>query len=69
MAKQLEKSIDLATFSPAKYKTTCCDTILFSSYPGEFIRCKCGKVGVDQTKHYQRVIGDFTLLEEFDPGL
>ena len=65
MTKQLEKSIDLATFSPTKYKTTCCDTILFPLYPGEFIRCKCGKVGVDQTEHYQRVIGDINNLEGY----
>jgi len=68
MTKQLEKAIDIQTFKPDKYYTKCCKSILFSSRPGEFVRCKCGKVAVDQTKHYTRVIGDYNMLEEYADG-
>lgn len=54
-------------FEGTKYKTTCCQDVIYSQYSGQFVRCKCGKVAVDQTPHYQRVIGEINNLEEFDP--
>ena len=37
--------------------THCGDTI-HSSYSGEYVSCKCGKIGVDQTEYYTRVMGN-----------
>lgn len=50
--------------------THCCD-IIHSSYSGEFVMCKCGKVGVDQTHHYTRLIGnkgDYLVVNNGDNG-
>ena len=37
---------------------THCDDIIHSSYSGEYVSCKCGKIAVDQTEYYTRVIGN-----------
>ena len=37
---------------------TNCDVIIHSSYSGEYVSCKCGKIGVDQTGYYTRIIGN-----------
>ena len=39
------------------YCNKCCDTI-HSSYSGEYVSCKCGKIAVDQTHYYTRIIGN-----------
>lgn len=54
-------------FEGTKYKTTCCQDVIYSKYSGQYVSCKCCKVSIDQTPHYQRVIGDYSLLEEYDP--
>ena len=80
MTKHLEKALDLETarkkadsisfgppkkWSGTKYKTTCCDDIIQSKYSGEYVLCKCGKVAIDETPHYGRVIGDINMLEVY----
>jgi len=37
---------------------THCDDTINSSYSGEYVSCKCGKIGVDQTEYYNRIIGN-----------
>lgn len=37
--------------------THCNDTIN-SSYSGAYVSCKCGKIGIDQTEFYARMIGN-----------
>ena len=37
---------------------THCDDMIHSSYSGEYVSCKCGKIGVDQTEYYTRIIGN-----------
>lgn len=49
-------------FQPVRYNATCCNTLLYSKYSGEFVTCKCGAVSVDQTEHYERVCGDISKL-------
>ena len=48
--KQLTKTMYL--------QCTHCDGMIHSSYSGEYVSCKCGKIGVDQTEYYTRVIGN-----------
>lgn len=48
--------------------THCNDTI-HSSYSGEYVSCKCGKIGIDQTHHYTRMIGnegDYLVVKQED---
>lgn len=40
------------------YKCKVCEDIIFSRYQGEFRRCRCGAIAVDQTAHYTRLIGE-----------
>jgi len=43
---------------PPKPSTVrCCGDTIVSSYPGEFVACKCGKSFVDQTPYYSRYGG------------
>jgi len=48
--KQLENVVQL-------YCNKCCDTIN-SKWSGDYVSCKCGAIGVDQTHHYTRMIGN-----------
>ena len=48
--KQLTKTMYL--------QCTHCDDMIHSSYSGEYVSCKCGKIGVDQTEYYTRVMGN-----------
>ena len=48
---------------------TNCDVIIHSSYSGEYVSCKCGKIGVDQTGYYTRIIGnegDYLVVKQED---
>lgn len=44
-------------FKPAKFQCASCDDVIQSSYPGEFVTCKCGEISVDYTEYYGRHIG------------
>jgi hypothetical protein len=44
-------------FTPTKYVATCCNSIIFSEYSGQFKSCQCGKSFVDQTEYYVRIGG------------
>jgi hypothetical protein len=50
-------------FNPIVYRTKCCNDRLYSRFPGEFKKCGCGHIAVDQTEYYERTIGDNGLLE------
>lgn len=50
-------------FLPHKYKCKNCKDIIFSSYPGEFVWCKCHNNAVDETEYYTRLIGNINELE------
>ena len=44
--------------NPTHLQCTHCDDTIHSSYSGEYVSCKCGVIGVDQTEFYTRIIGD-----------
>lgn len=46
-----------------RYKTKCCDDTVQSQYSGQFVRCKCGQIAIDDTPYYTRTIGNPDLLE------
>ena len=35
-----------------------CNVGIYSTVEGQFSTCKCGAISVDQTKHYERYIGN-----------
>ena len=39
------------------YCNKCYDTV-HSKWSGDYVSCKCGAIGVDQTHHYTRIIGN-----------
>ncbi len=49
-------------FEGHKFICVYCESIVQSKYPGQFIRCKCGKSFVDETHYYCRSGGEITLL-------
>mgnify|MGYP003478629893 CR=1 FL=1 len=56
--KQLTKTMYL--------QCTHCDDMIHSSYSGEYVSCKCGVIGVDQTEFYTRMIGnegDYEIIQ------
>lgn len=38
-------------------KCDVCSDIICSSYSGEYVRCSCDAIGVDETFYYCRIIG------------
>jgi hypothetical protein len=54
----------MSNFNPVKCICTVCESLIVSSYPGEFVQCECGKSFVDQTHHYGRYGGPVELLSE-----
>lgn len=48
--KQLTNTIHL--------QCTHCNVTIHSSYSGEYVSCTCGKIGIDQTDHCTRMIGN-----------
>lgn len=59
--KQLTKTMYL--------QCTHCSARIHSSYSGEYVSCKCGKIGVDQTEYYTRIIGsegDYLVVNNED---
>lgn len=45
-----------------------CKDEIYSRWDGEFVRCKCGAIAVDQTPYYARWIGDKDNFEEITIG-
>ncbi len=35
-----------------------CHDRIWSKFDGQFVKCKCGAIAVDQTPHYSRYIGN-----------
>jgi hypothetical protein len=52
----------MSDFNPEKSQCGICESVIVSSYPGEFVRCKCGASFVDQTYHYGRYGGSVQSL-------
>ncbi|MBS3063810.1 MAG: hypothetical protein J4203_08180 [Candidatus Diapherotrites archaeon] len=49
-----------------KLKCTHCKQVIEGDLRGTFSPCKCGKIAVDQTEHYTRIIGndgDYKILK------
>ena len=49
-----------------KHKCTQCKQVSEGDLRGTFIHCRCGKIAVDQTEHYTRIIGndgDYKILK------
>ena len=51
-----------AVFNPRIRYCRKCNVGIYSTYEGQFVSCKCGAISVDQTRHYERCIGN---LEDF----
>jgi len=55
------------TFNPTEVECRKCGDRIKSSYPGEFVTCKCGAIAVDQTEYYTRYIGEYEdFMKVFD---
>ena len=55
--------------NPTHLQCTHCNDTINSSYIGEYVSCKCGKIGVDQTEYYTRIIGnkgDYLVVKQED---
>jgi hypothetical protein len=53
-----------AEFDPVHYRCRYCNDVIFSSYPGEYVSCDCGKTSVDQTAWYTRFIGELPIRDK-----
>lgn len=52
------------------YCNKCYDTV-HSKWSGDYVSCKCGAIGVDQTHDYIRMIGnkgDYLVVKQEDNG-
>ncbi len=45
-------------FNPKPVTCDKCEDTIVSRYEGEFVICKCGAISVDQTKYYERRLGN-----------
>jgi hypothetical protein len=54
----------MSDFNPEKAQCGICESVIVSSYPGEFVRCECGASFVDQTYHYGRYGGAVQSLPD-----
>jgi Zn finger protein HypA/HybF involved in hydrogenase expression len=56
-----EKDIE---FKPIKYECLLCNNVVYSEYSGHYCQCSCGKLAVDQTEYYTRILGTPTKYKE-----
>jgi len=49
-------------WNPNVIQCNSCKDIIWSSSPGRYSRCSCGETMIDETEHYGRYGGDFTVL-------
>lgn len=50
-----------------KIKCKHCGDIIESKYSGQFVRCSCGKIYIDETPYYCRIggnKGDFEIVKD-----
>jgi hypothetical protein len=62
MSNAIFKRSEVKDWNPTKYISLCCKTVIWSSYPGEWKACTCGKSFVDETNYYARLGG---TVEEY----
>lgn len=48
------KNSDTTPFIANKYQCADCKDIIWSKYEGEFVRCKCDNIFIDETRYYCR---------------
>ncbi len=56
-------------FKPRLVQCEICRDLIYSKFPGHFVRCRCGKTACDQTGSFIRIIGPgkpSMLKEEWD---
>jgi len=54
-------------FKKTKFMCLKCSDLVYSSYPGQFVSCSCGKLCVDETEHYIRILAnneDYTEVDD-----
>lgn len=53
-------------FKPTLVECEICRDLIYSKFPGHFVRCRCGKTACDQTESFIRVVGPgkFLMLKE-----
>jgi hypothetical protein len=44
--------------NPIKIICNHCKNVVFSVYSGQFVECSCGKVAIDQTENYIRILAN-----------
>lgn len=47
-----------------KIRCTHCNSIIKGDKKGTYITCKCGKIAIDETLYYVRIIGNKEDFEE-----
>ncbi|MGL5715385.1 MAG: DUF7695 domain-containing protein [Paraclostridium sp.] len=52
--------------NPVKIKCKKCEDVIWSKYSGEYVRCECGAIAVDQTEFYCRAIGNPKDMESVE---
>jgi hypothetical protein len=45
-------------FKETKFMCLKCGDLVYSSYPGQFVSCKCGRLSVDETEYYIRILAN-----------
>lgn len=43
-----------------------CNSIIEGDKKGTYIECKCGKVAIDETLYFVRIIGNYEDIEEIN---
>jgi hypothetical protein len=51
-------------WNPTKYLANCCQDIIWSTRPGHYKTCKCGKSFVDETREYTRLAGEVIPIKK-----
>lgn len=55
-------------WNPSVFETECCWDTIYSAYPGQFSRCKCGETFIDETRYYGRHSGKLIYIGKLNGG-
>lgn len=51
-------------FKPIKIQCLECNSIIYSKKPKQYVECSCGKIAIDQSLEYVRILGDMLIIKE-----
>jgi hypothetical protein len=49
---------------PQKIICLLCKDVIYSKYYGQFVSCKCGKLAIDESMYYCRILGNRENYDE-----